>query len=145
MAKAGRKRSYEAYKRDYNSRKRTLAANGVQMNQRMYTETEFEVQYTRMRNKRLNDIKEGKRKTIGNITRDLIDKQAFALSTKQAAAITKSARKDRNYYQVRSGQAIEEFEFDKFNEYMEKHPDANNEDALRYARKEISTEFFGSP
>ena len=144
MAKAGRKRNYEAYVRDYKSKARTLAANGVKMRQRMYTEAEFNTQYERILNQRKKSVEKGTRKTTGNITRTLIDKQAFALSTKQVEAMTSKSRKGQNYYKLRSGEAIEEFEFDRVNDYMEKHPDADMEDALQYARKEISTELFGS-
>lgn len=145
MAKSGRKRNYEAYASDYKSKARTLAANGVTMRQRMYTEAEFNTQYERVLNQRKKAVEKGTRKTTGNITRTLVDKQAFTLSSKQVEAMTSKSRQGQNYYKLRSGKAIEEFEFDRVNEYMEKHPDADMEDALQYARKEISTELFGSP
>ena len=143
MAKKGRKRNYDAYKREYKAKERILNANGVQMNQRLLTEAEFNAQYDRMLNQRKKDVMQGKRKTTGNITRDLVDKQAFALTSKQAEAIVKG-KKTGNYYKRRSGIDIEEREAELVDEYLQKHPDREIEDALRYARGEISTEFFGS-
>lgn len=143
MAKKGRKRNYDAYKREYKAKERKLNANGVQMNQRLLSEAEFNAQYDRMLNQRKKDVLSGKRKTTGNITRDLVDRQAFALTAKQADAMVKSKRTG-NYYQRRSGADIEEREAELVDKYLEKHPGAEIEDALRYARGEISTEFFGS-
>lgn len=143
MAKKGRKRNYDAYKREYKSKERILNANGVQMNQRLLTEAEFNAQYDRMLNQRKKDVMTGKRKTTGNITRDLVDKQAFALTAKQAESIVKGKRTG-NYYKRRSGVDIEEREAELVEKYLEKYPDKEIDDALRYARGEISTEFFGS-
>lgn len=143
MAKKGRKRSYDAYKREYRSKERKLNANGVSMNQRMLTEAEFNAQYDRILNQRKKDVASGKRKTTGNITRDLVDRQAFTLTAKQAEAMI-TGKKTGNYYQRRSGASIEEREAELVEKYLENHPDREIDDALRYARGEISTEFFGS-
>lgn len=145
---AGRKRSYEAYKRQYKAKEKQLAANGVDMNQRMLTESEFKAQYDRMLNSRKKDVANGSRKTTGNITRDLVDKQAFAISNKQYKKLIEKTDenllKKYNYYEKRSGLAIEEYEAEKVDEYLNKNSGADIDDALSYARGEISTALFGS-
>ena len=143
MSKLGRKRNYESYKRDYNIKKRQLAANGVVMHEQMYTERQFNAQYERLLNQRKEDIKAGKRKTTGNITRTLIDKQAFAFSVKQSEAISEKKKDEfKNYYQRRSGDVIAEAYYRYKSEYQKKHPEAT--DAGLHASKEIGAEFFGS-
>lgn len=110
--KAGRKRSYKSYIDQYNAKKRQLEANGVQMNQRLLTEKEFDSAYNRVLLRRKQDVASGKRKTTGNITREIVDKQAFALSAKQAEAMKDNKY---NYYEKRSGLALEMFYEEKKN------------------------------
>lgn len=142
MAKAGRKRSYESYKNQYNAKKRQLAANGIEMNQRLLSKAEFDAQYNRILNRRKSEVTLGKRKTTGNITRDIVNQQAFALSAKQAEALLKQ-KPNISYYQARSGIAIDiAYNEYKYNYELE-HPD-DISGAAKAAAAYISTEYFGS-
>lgn len=142
MAKAGRKRSYESYKNQYRAKQRQLESNGVTMNQRMLTESEFNSQYNRTLAKREFEVSKGKRKTTGNITRDIVSRQAYSLTTKQAEALLK-VHPEISYYEARSGLVIDEVYNLKKNEYLLQNPEEYVK-ANQIAAVYVSTEFFGS-
>lgn len=81
---AGRKRSYESYKQQYLEKQAKLASKGISMADTMLSKAEFDDRYTRYLNTAQDEISSGKRKVVGNITRDIIDDQAYQYSRKQA-------------------------------------------------------------
>lgn len=133
---AGRKLSYESYVRQYKHKERQLNANGVSMLQRLYTKKEFELQYKRLQNEKIKTNK----KPI-NITRELVDKQAYSLSFKQAMAY--QPQSGENWYQIRQGNYVAKRYYELKEEYLKQHPDAK--DSGLYARNQVSVELFGSP
>ena len=137
---AGRKLSYDSYKRQYEENQKKLATNGLTMKQRMLSKDEFEARYTQYKNERDMEIAEGKRKTLGNITRDIVDDQTYKLSVKQARAVLKEKRQGMTLMELRAGNWLEQEK-----KKMEKlYEEMDLEDAEREAQKYISTEFFGS-
>lgn len=135
---AGRKLNYESYSKQYDDMQKKLAAKGISMFQRKYTKQEFAAQFMRLKNTRQEQISMGKRKTLGNITRDLIDKQAFELTMKQAKAVKK--RQGMTLQELRSGIWLAKEQYLKQREFEEMEVD----DIEVAIRKYISTEFFGS-
>lgn len=96
-AGAGRgKINYNSYVKDYKATEARLKKKGYTMSQRMYTKKEFEAQYAAETNDRKEDIKKGKRKTLGNISRDLVAEQASDITKKQAKAVQKFYERERS-------------------------------------------------
>ena len=86
MNKKGRPSSYLSYSKEYDRVKSVMASKGYTMAERKFTEEEWKRAHWAVRNDRLRDIKEGKRKTIGYINRDLIREQTWRYSQAQARA-----------------------------------------------------------
>jgi len=77
---------YEAYVKEYNQVEAEMKKRGYKMKEKMYSKAEWEEYYESEREGRLEAIAEGKRKTTGNINRDLVKEQTYSLSTAQAKA-----------------------------------------------------------
>ena len=86
MAKRGRGRpiDYRAYQKAYTALKKEMAKNGYTMYQRRLTALEYRTLYKAYKNTRKNEISQGKRKTLGNISRDILKSQQYEYSSKQA-------------------------------------------------------------
>lgn len=82
----GRPTSYEAYSRDWDATEKAMKARGYTMAETKYTKEEWKRAHRAEKNDRLKAIKEGKRKTIGNINRDLIRRQQWQYTESQAKA-----------------------------------------------------------
>lgn len=133
---AGRKLSYQSYVLQYRHKERQLNANGFSMLQTMYTKEQFELQYKRLQNEKISKGLKG-----NNITRELIDKQAYSLSFKQAKAY--KAKPGESWYSIRQGGYVRQRYYEIKNKYLEENPDAL--DAGLYSSHEVSIELFGSP
>ena len=145
-AGAGRgKKNYDSYSKQYDTKQAQLAKKGFKMNQRKLSQAEFEAQYARMSNQRKTEVSKGQRKKTGNITRDLVDKQAFELTQKQAKALLEGHKKmdkplNKTLQELRTGNYLkEEYELKK-TELEELEIENIEEELAKY----ISTEFFGS-
>lgn len=137
---AGRKLSYDSYKEQWKANATKLATNGFTMRQKMLSKREFEIRYTQYKNERQEEIKEGSRKTLGNITRDIVEDQTYNLSVKQARAMLKEKRKGKTLMELRAGTDLADIYQQKKKEFE----DAGIENAAAEARRYISTEYFGS-
>lgn len=145
-AGAGRgKKNYDSYSKQYDEKKAQLAKKGFTMHQRKLSQVEFEAQYARMSNQRKAEVSKGQRKKTGNITRDLVDKQAFELTQKQAKALVKGHEKmgkplNMTLQELRTGDYLRQEYDTKKTELEELEIDNVEEELAKY----ISTEFFGS-
>ena len=88
--------SYESYSREYNRVKKEMKKRGYTMASEKYTKMEWKITHQAEINDRKNDIIEGKRKTVGNVNRDLVKEQQWHYSTAQAKA-------QRRGYKLRGG------------------------------------------
>lgn len=82
------RREYEKYKDLFDERKDVFEARGLNF----YDPTilpfrDFKTVYKEKRNDLLLDIKEGKRKSVGNVNREIVSDQAYELSSKQAEVL----------------------------------------------------------
>lgn len=96
--KKGRKLDYYKYIHKYYEKQEQMKARGLKMNDKMYSKQEFEAMHKALSNDRRKEIKEGKRKTQGDVTRDLINRQAYAITLKQAKVRKKALQ---NMYENR--------------------------------------------
>lgn len=94
--KRGRPTNYAAYSRDYDKVAKEMAKRGYTMADRKLTKMEWERTHYAYKNTRLIEIKEGKRKTVGNINRDIIKSQQWEYTSAQARA-------QRRSYEIRGG------------------------------------------
>lgn len=94
MAKRGTYKStlrgYDAYVQAYEKRKEELRRKGLTMYERKYTKLEYDTTYTAIRNDRKREIREGKRKTVGDINRQMVNEQTYEYSLKQGRAMQKA-------------------------------------------------------
>lgn len=88
--------SYEAYSKEYDRVKAAMEKRGYTMASEKYTEAEWKRTHKAEINDRNTAIKEGKRKTVGNVNRDLVKEQQWHYSTAQARA-------QRKGYELRGG------------------------------------------
>ena len=141
--KRGRKTDYQAYVRLYKNVASEMDKKGYSMADKMYTKVEWETLHKAETNDRLKDIKNGKRKTTGNINRDLVNEQRWEFSSSQAKALKKGILKGEKLTltEIRGGkssitrEAIEE----RFTELKLSEGLTQKE-----ASKIIAQEFFGS-
>lgn len=84
--KKGQIPEYSAYLKAYDAKALQLAKRGYTMYDTRLSYEEYKVTYTALRNTRLQEIAAGKRVKATNIMRDLINKQAYQFSRKQAIA-----------------------------------------------------------
>lgn len=85
--------SYKKYVKAYQSRQRTLRKKGYEMEYEMLDKRQFREQYKRFYNTRMQEIKEGKRKTFGNIYGEIASTQVSDVSYKQAKNIQEAGRR----------------------------------------------------
>ena len=108
------KQRYNIYLTQYNKKQRTLGKIGLTMYDKEYSSVrEFKEEYLRTKNTLKQEIKEGKRTSVGNVQQYLISKQAYKYSQKQVKAL---------------------FESDTF---IEEHGDDIDELSLEYSKNEM--------
>lgn len=141
--KKGRKTDYQSYVKLYKAAEAKMAKKGYSMSDVMYTKIEWETVHKAETNDRLKDIKLGKRKTTGNINRDLVNEQRWEFSAAQARVLKKGILKDEKitFTEIRAGKSpikrdsIEE----RYTELKLVEGKTQKE-----ASKIIAQEFFGS-
>lgn len=84
--KKGQIPEYKAYLKAYHEKANQLAKKGYTMYDTVLSYDEYRTMYTALRNTRLQEIAEGRRVKATNIMRDLVNKQAYQFSMKQAKA-----------------------------------------------------------
>ena len=142
----GRKISWRAYSREYNARRKELEKRGYVMHERKLTAAEFRYRYKAMKLEREEEIANGERKTIGNITRDLIKDQEYKYSAKQGKAIQKAYENFTgnriSISSIRHGGNLNDFwnTIDMFKEELAQQGVLPDEIAIQ-----VSQGFFGSP
>lgn len=139
---AGRgKINYDSYKKQYLEKQQSILSKGGTMDQRMLSEKEFKARYKAMMNDRKKEISDGTRKKLGNITRDLVEDQAYKYSKKQAATFRKTVKQKGTIQEYRLG--IISMDWDE----IENRRDALEAQGLSFKEisHAISQEFFGSP
>lgn len=142
----GRPSSYKAYSRDYDAVKKAMEKKGYTMAETKYSEEEWKRAHRAEINDRQRDIKERKRKTVGNINRDLIRRQQWQYSESQAKAqrraYTLSGGKDKiKLSDIRGGkvQAVD------WNAVSLREKELRNQGwGWGRVHSQISEEFFGS-
>ena len=94
MAKRGRKTSYDSYVEQYNKRVEYIkkTTGRIVDPSSKLSKIEFETAHAELVADREEDIKLGKRKTIGNITRTLVDENTRVYTSKQAKALQKAVK-----------------------------------------------------
>lgn len=141
--KRGRKTDYQAYVRLYKNVASEMAKKGYSMADKMYTKVEWETLHKAETNDRLKDIKTGKRKTTGNINRDLVNEQRWEFSSSQAKALKKGILKSEKLTltEIRGGKSsiTRETIEERFTELKLSEGLTQKE-----ASKIIAQEFFGS-
>lgn len=78
--------SYEAYSREYDNLAFSMKKRGYTMGEEKYNKTTWLRMYAAVKNDRTLEIKKGKRKTLGNINRDIIRRQQWKFTSAQAKA-----------------------------------------------------------
>jgi len=140
--KVGRKSDYKAYIKYYNELKQKMNKQGFHMYEKKLTKREWENYHTAMKNDRLDEIAEGKRKIVGNINRDLAKMQQWEFSSKQAHAMQESLKMrgmTANIKEIRAGQA---FSWDDINARRQQLINAGF--GYHAYTNQIAEEFFGS-
>jgi len=88
MAKRGTYKStlrgYKAYEALYRAKKAEMKKRGYSMAQRKLKKAEWEYAYLAEKYEREDAIKAGKRKTIGDVNRQLVKEQTYSMSRLQA-------------------------------------------------------------
>ena len=134
--------SYESYVEQYREKQNKLTAKGLQMYDRMYTEREFDMVYKAIRNDRREMVANGELRSIGNITREVVTRQAYELSYKQGKSSAEYARRTGQkltQQQIRAGQV----DWSALREYQE---ELEEQGLSSYEiSEEIATLLFGSP
>lgn len=82
--------SYSTYVAAYTAKANQLAKKGYSMYDTMFSAGEYIEQYTSLKNTQVEMIRQGKRKTAGNILRDLVNDQAYAVTRRQAIHLRKA-------------------------------------------------------
>ena len=90
------KRDYQSYLRQWYEKKEQLEKKGIEMYQsEPSSEVNFNMNYTGTYNERKLLVKKGELKSTGNITRSIIEQEAYEFSFKQAKAF-KNALADKS-------------------------------------------------
>lgn len=101
------KANYESYKKAYFKKEDMLNKKGLQMYDKILSRREFEAVYEATRNELKRQVKEGKRKVIGNVTQTIVTEQTYEYSQKQGKALQKYAEatgQNLTQQQIRAGQ-----------------------------------------
>lgn len=137
MPKLNFDKMYENYSKYYDKTKET---SGVEMDTKL-SKKEFQSAYLTEYQERYIDIAEGNRKTIGAISRDIVNSQKdYYLSMKQAREVKKAyvskhpdKKAPRTRDLMKEKKLSDEF-FDEIKAYSKKH-----------GKKATAQYFFGSP
>lgn len=90
-------RGYDAYAHLYEEKRKDFARRGYQMASPKMSKIEYEATYEAYRNVRQGDVDLGKRKTIGDINREIVKNQSYEYTERQArgykAYLAKSGQK----------------------------------------------------
>ena len=112
--------SYDSYLRQYYQKQNQLAKKGLQMRDSVMSEKEFKFAYNLMKRDYQELINQGKRKALGNITRDLVSNQAYEFTREQYYKYIKAFKKlgfKFSQEQIRANQGIREAFVSLQNEY----------------------------
>lgn len=136
--------SYDSYLRQYYQKQNQLAKKGLQMRDSVMSEKEFKFAYNLMKRDYQELISQGKRKALGNITRDLVSNQAYEFTREQYYKYNKAFKKlgfKFSQEQIRANQGIGEAFVSLQNEYS-----VLKESGLtgREAGLVLAQEYFGS-
>ena len=154
-----RKKAYRQYEKLYDARSKMLNQRGYSMYDEKLTYTEYKTAAAEMRNTMKEDIKRGKRKSMGSVNRALVSEQAYELSEEQGYAIFDFLRENADNYgieystknineilmQIRQGDWLREEVglWDLIRDYREDlFAKGYNK---KQVRNEIAITFFGSP
>lgn len=77
-------RGYDAYKNLYREQESKMSSKGYHMKDRLMTKDEWEVTYLATKYDRQDEVLQGKRKTVGDVNRQLVKEQTYTYSVKQA-------------------------------------------------------------
>lgn len=139
-------RGYEAYSQLYDKAQAKMNKAGYTMAAEKLSKEEYAVTYQAEKNDRQQAIREGKRKTVGDINRQFVKEATYEKSAKQASGYVKAMKeKDPNFKgsvrDVRAGKV-------KFDEaaIAERYNQLKNNAMLSpfAAGKMIGQEYFGS-
>lgn len=145
---------YHKYVIRYNRAKKRLEKQGFSMREEKLSKEEFAQERDAIYNDLLDQVKKGLRMSVGDVSGYIIDRQKFAITSKQARAIRREWTTLRelmeeetgeklgpapSQYQIRSGQAFD-FEVLKAIYHALRESGYDPEDAAAY----ISEEYFGS-
>lgn len=137
---------YNIYRQKYMEKQDELDRRyGLEMYDNMLSKAEYKTLYESIKNEK---IAEGR--ALGNINRDIIDKQAYEYSFKQARAYAKALGKELggesvSPYKVRQGDYEGELE-GLYGSIKETYHDAKRRGmSTAEAKKYISQTYFGSP
>lgn len=83
--------TYQQYVYQYQNKKAQLERKGYTMTDKMYSKSDYEWMYRSAFKKQKQEVLLGKRKTVNNVLRDMINDQAYAYSRKQALSFKKAA------------------------------------------------------
>lgn len=89
--KKGQIPKYTDYLKAYNKKANQLAKRGYSMYDSQLSYDEYHTVYTALRNTRLDEVARGERSKVTNVMRDLVNKQAYQFTKKQAMAQHKAA------------------------------------------------------
>ena len=95
-----RKKAYRQYEKLYDARAKMLNSRGYSMYDEKLTYTEYKTAAAEMRNTMKEDIKSGKRKSMGSVNKALVSEQAYELSEKQGYAIFDFLRQNAEKYDI---------------------------------------------
>jgi len=140
----GRPSDYKAYVRHYNALNKEMKKRGLTMAEGRMNKLEWKTMREALINTRKDEIAQGKRKTLGNINKDLAKMQQYAISREQAKAYQKAIKATDNkkvsLRDIRAGKYA--VNWDVINA-REKELRAENH-SWNYIHDIIAQEYFGS-
>ena len=139
-------RGYAAYSKLYDATQAKMNKAGYNMAASKLSREEYAVTYQAEKNDRMQAIREGKRKTVGDINRQFVKEATYEVSQKQASGYVKEMRRQNPNFQgsvrdVRAGKvAINKASIAQRYENLK-----NNAQLSPFAAgKIIGQEYFGS-
>ena len=135
--------SYETYVKAYYDKQQQLAKKGYSMYDTLFSVEEYQANYQALRNTQLEQKTAGKRKTVKNVLRDLVNDQAYAVTRQQALHLRKAGK------QFGLNLKLAEIMSDpsQLNQILKEQRELLKQEG--YSSKEISLiisqEYFGSP
>jgi len=144
MANKGRPQSYDSYVNEYNKIKESMNKQGFQMKGKLLTQKQWEQAHAALKADRKEEIKNGQRKIVGNLNRDLAKAQQWEFSNAQAHkmqdVIKKQSGKKPSIKSIRAGK--DEVDWVAIEEYKQKLID--NGMSKKDAQDVVQTEIWGS-